>query len=725
MQEKEQVRPEDADKFVIPKDWKNPPSLLDLKADLTEADSDHRAQVKKIDTWVDNLNMTGNAKISPKAGRSSVQPKLIRKQAEWRYASLSEPFLSSDKMISASPETWEDKDGAVQAGIVLNNQFNTKINKQKFIDTAVRAAVDEGTAIFRVGWNFKEIEVEEEQPIYEFQPNPGMAQVLEEVAQIQQRDPTTYRFEIPQDLKEALRITQETGTPVEPIVIGYETVTVTKTVKNHPTVGVENYKRVIPDPTCEGDIDKANFVVYKFPTSYSELKAEGDKYTNLDYIHLDNNSILGAADADIDVPQTFNFRDKARKKILAYEYWGYHDIDGTGLLKPFVATWVGDTLIRMEESPIPGGELPFIFVPLMPVKDSLYGEPDGELLEDNQKIIGAVTRGMIDIMARSANGQEGTLKGALDATNKRKKQRGENYEFNASGDPRAAFHMHTFAEIPASAQFMIQAQNYDAESMTGVKAFSDGINSGSLGDVARGISGALDAAGKRESGYLRRISAGLVEVCRKFMAMNAEFMDEEEVVRVTNDVFEPVRRDDLSGEFDYAIDVSTAEEDNAKAQELSFMLQTLGNNVDWGVLKEIFVEIARLRKMPDLAKRIEEYEPQPDPLQQEIAQLQKQELLEKIKLLQAQTQDKFTEADLNQAKAVDTMASAREKDSKADINDLNFVEQEQGVTQEREKELQSEQSRGNMRLKSHEYALKKQLDDESAVKTYMDGKNPR
>ena len=332
---------------------------------------------------------------------------------------------------------------------------------------------------------------------------------------------------------------------------------------------------------------------------------------------------------------------------------------------------------------------------------------------------------MIDVMARSANGQMGMLKGALDATNKRKFQRGQNYEFNAAGDPRAAFHMHTFAEIPASAQFMIQAQNYEAEAMTGVKAFSNGINSGSLGEVARGSSGALDAAGKRESGYLRRLSDGLVQVCRKFMAMNAEFLEEEEVVRVTNDEFEPVRRDDLSGSFDYAIDVSTAEEDSAKAQELSFMLQTLGNSVDWTVIKEIFIEIARLRKMPDLAKRIEDYQPQPDPAQQELMQLQKQKLLEEIKNLQANTQDKFSEATLNQAKATETMAKARELDSKADLNDLDFVEQEQGVKQEREKELQGEQARANMQLKSHEYALKSQESGESALKKHLKEKNPR
>ena len=37
---------------------------------------------------------------------------------------------------------------------------------------------------------------------------------------------------------------------------------------------------------------------------------------------------------------------------------------------------------------------------------------------------------------------------------------------------------------------------------------------------------------------------------------------------------------------------------------LAFMLQTVGPNTDWGVTALILSDIARLRKMPDLAKQI-------------------------------------------------------------------------------------------------------------------------
>ena len=44
-------------------DWSNPPSVSDLKQDLLEAQSSHDSQVSKINTWLDNLNVIGSAKI--------------------------------------------------------------------------------------------------------------------------------------------------------------------------------------------------------------------------------------------------------------------------------------------------------------------------------------------------------------------------------------------------------------------------------------------------------------------------------------------------------------------------------------------------------------------------------------------------------------------------------------------------------------------------------------
>ena len=706
MEEQEDI-PELSEKKTLT-DWANEPSVETLKQDYTDAQSDTDSHIADVDHWLENLNVEGQAKVKCGEGRSKVAPKVIRKQAEWRYASLGEPFLSTDDIFDVDPVTWEDKDAAVQNALVLNNQFNTKIDKVRFIDELIRTLVDEGTAITRVSWVLEEKEEEIEVKDFTYKPSidPQVMQMHKDMHEQMQRDPIMFDQETPDELKQAHQMTMQTGQPIEPILVGSHMETQTKTIKNHPTVEVCNYKNLTIDPTAKGNLNEAGFIIYSFASSYSELSKDG-RYSNLDHINVDSNNILGDPDYTEPDDGSFNFSDKPRKKFVVHEYFGFWDTDNSGETTPILAAWVGDTMIRLEANPYPDGKNPYVCIQYLPVRRSNYGEPDGKLLEDNQKIIGAVTRGMIDIMGRSANGQQGSRKDALDLTNKRKFNRGEDYEFNAQVDPKQAFHMHTFPEIPQSAGLMLQLQNADAESLTGVKAFHTGISGEALGTTATGVRSALDATAKRELGILRRASQGLVEIGRKIIAMNAVFLSEEEVVRVTHDEFITVRRDDLAGEFDLRITTSTAESDNQKAEELAFMLQTTAQTMGPEFAQIILADIAKLRKMPSLAQKIEEYKPPPpDPLEQQLKELEIAKLEAEVLKLQAEAQEKGAEAQLDTTKIGTEEAKARNLDAETDAMNLDFVEQESGTTQERDLQLQSEQARGNARMKIVEAAAK-------------------
>ena len=699
--------------------WKNAPSLQNLKQDLMDAKPAHDFQELKITEWLDNLNVTGKAKVQTPKGNSAIVPKLIRKQAEWRYAALSEPFMSTDDVFNVSPKTWEDRRAAHQNQIVLNHQFNTAIDKTRFIDEYVRAAVDEGTVIVRVGWEFAEEEYTGMFPEVEYRVNPEFAPMHEMLQQMQQESPSEYQTDVPEELKMAHEMTMEQGVPIEPVIIGQKEETRTRTLYNRPTLEVCDYRNVMIDPTCQGDIEKAGFVIYSFESSLSQLEKDG-KYKNLDKINITNSSILGQPDhAASEGAKTFNFSDEPRKKFVVFEYWGYWDIDGSGIVKPFVAAWVGNTLIRMEENPYPDKKIPFVSEQYLPVRKSIYGEPDGALLEDNQKVIGAVTRGMIDIMGKSANGQTGIRKDMLDATNRRKFDKGLDYEFNMNVDPRQGVFMHTYPEIPASAQFMLSLQNMEAESLTGVKAYSQGISGQGLGDVAAGVRGALDAASKRELGILRRLSNGIVKIGRKIISMNSEFLSEEEVIRLTNEEFVIIRRDDLAGHFDLKLSISTAEEDNNKAEQLAFLLQTVGPNADPEMVKMILSDIAKLRKMPDLAKRVESFQPQPDPLAQEEAQLRIELLRAQIVTEQAKALSYQGSAQLDMAKAGTEGVKQGNIQSDTDLKNLDFVEQESGVKQERAKELHGEQARSQAQLKLLDRQFQKEDQEIDLLKQYM------
>ena len=206
-------------------------------------------------------------------------------------------------------------------------------------------------------------------------------------------------------------------------------------------------------------------------------------------------------------------------------------------------------------------------------------------------------------------------------------------------------------------------------------------------NTATGARGALDATATRRMSLVRNIAENLIKpLMRKWMAYNSEFLEEEEVIRITNDEFVPIRRDDLDGKIDIDISISTAEDNSAKAQELSFLLQTMGPNQDFELNKMLMAEIARLSRMPQLEKQIKAFQPQQDPMAEQLKQLELMKLQKEIELLDAGIHDKRARAGENEidarvklAKMETEMAKARKLGSEADMTDLDFLLKNEGM----------------------------------------------
>lgn len=681
-------------------DWKKEPTVADLKEDLLGATYAHTTQVNKIRHWNDLRNVTGSAAPKKVKGRSSIQPKLVRKQAEWRYSALSEPFNSSPDLFTAEAVTFEDEAAAKQNAQLLNWQFRTKMNKVKFIDEFVRTAVDEGTVVVRTGWKRITKKIMVSEPVFAYYEPSTEEELtpLEEALKLKIENPRGF-YDLAPELQAAAEYMLETQKATIAQITGYEDVEQEQVLVNQPTVDIINFENVFIDPSAQGDILKAGFVIYSFETSKAELIKDG-RYKNLDKVNWSGAEILAQPDHASSTPNDFNFKDDLRRRIVAYEYWGYYNVDDSDELKPILATWVGETMIRMEENPFPDEKPPFTVTVYLPIKRQITGEPDAELLEDNQKITGAVTRGMIDLMGRSANAQQGTAKGFLDVTNRRRYEAGLDYEFNPSaGDPRLSVFQHSYPEIPNSAMNMIQMQNYEAESLTGVKAFAGGLSGEAYGDVAAGIKGMLDASAKREMNILRRLAGGIVEIGHKIAAMNAVFLSEEEVIRVTNEDYVTIKREDLKGNFDFIVDISTPEIDASKAQDLSFMLQTMGPDMAPELSQVILAEIADLKRQRGLAEKIRNWKPTPNPLDEQLKQLEIQKLQMEIEKLKSE--------------AAKNNADALVKKSAADLNNLDFVEQETGTKHARDLAKQSEQAQANQDLEVTKALLKSRKPEES------------
>lgn len=614
--------------------WKNEPTIEVLKRDFEASKQTHIVQANKVIRWNDIRNVTGKSKPVKIKGRSSIQPKLVRRQAEWRYPALSEPFLNSEKIFQVNPRTFEDLDAAKQNEILLNYQFDVKLNKVKFIDDYVRTVVDEGSCIVQVGWERLTTKEKQVVPIYSYYPaeDEEALAILNQALELKQKNPREYNENIDEAIKASIDYSQQNGgEPVLAHQVGEQEVLVDKVIENKPTVEILNTLNVYVDPTCNGDLDKALFIIKSFETNQAECKKAGI-YKNLDKVNWAGNNPNSDGDHYTSADENFN-EDLIRKKVVAYEYWGFYDVNGTGSLTPIVATWIGSVMIRMEENPFPDGKLPFVITQYLPVRNSVYGEPDCELLEENQQIMGAITRGLVDILGRSANAQQGFAKGMLDPLNKRRFENGEDYEFNPNLSPQTGYIEHTFNELPQSVLAYVQMLNADAEALTGVKSFSGGMSGDAYGQVAAGIQGAIDAATKRETAILRRLAYGVSEIGNKIIAMNAVFLSEEEVIRVTNKQFITIKREDIKGNFDLKVDINTAEVDQAKAQDLGFMLQTLGPNMDPMITMKILAEIADLKRMPTLAEELRNYQPQPDPIEEAKRQLEVEEEKAKINFI--------------------------------------------------------------------------------------------
>ena len=630
--------------------------LSALKADLKASDTLRLEWFNKIAEWRNET--VGREYGNEVKGKSRIVSKDIKKQLDWMLPTLADPFLSTSDIIKCSPITFEDVLSARQNELILNTQFCRKFPRYNFLMKALKVLATEGTLVVQTGWDYEDEEIE------------TMAETVME-------DEITGEEYIAMTKQKTVRIK-----------------------KNQPTAVVCRNEDIYIDPTCMDDMDKCQFVIHRYETDLSTLKADG-RYKNLEKVASTegNNRDYGFYPED---HTYFDFKDKARKKMVVYEYWGNYDVNEDGVAEPIVCAWIGNTIIRLQSNPYPDNKPPFLVVPFNAVPFQMHGDSLASVIGDNQKVKTAIIRGIMDNMANSNNGQLGMRKGALDISNRKKFLEGKNFEYNGSPND---FWQGSYNQIPGSAFDVLTIMNNEIESQTGVKSFSGGITGSSLGSTATGARGALDATATRRISLVRNISENLIKpLMRKWMAYNYEFLEDEEVVRITNEEFVPVRRDDLYGNIDIDISISTAEDNSAKSQELSFLLQTMGPNQDFEINKLLMGEIARLSRMPELEKKIKEYQPTQDPAAEQMKQIQIERLQLENDKIKADIKDKLARAGENEVDRIVKMnkakkddAAARKISSEADKLDLEFLMKNDGV------DAKAKQDEDNMKyLRSRE-----------------------
>lgn len=618
--------------------WKEEPTIVDMNQAVQAALITYQDRVNTTNGWLNDMTSESIPVKKGSSPKSTIVPKLIRKHAEWRYSSLSEPFHTAESLFTVEPITAAGEMLAAQDHAVLAYQSAHDLNTVAFIDNLIRTLVDEGTALVKVGWEFAS----------------------------EMREQTEELMGMP--------ITTETEV----------------TTKNAPVLDILAYDSYMIDPDCRGALSKAKYIITKHLTTLHDLKKKG--YENIDRLEPSSSTNFGEASLALGKA----FQKKERNSIEVNEYYGYWETE-SGDLKPIIVTFAQGQILRVIESPYPFSTLPFALFVYMPIRNVAQGQPDAYLLKDSQQISGAITRGVIDLLGKSANGQTGYKQNALDSANLLKFQRGEDYVFRADSNPNEVIFQHIYPEIPNSALTMLQLQQQEAESLTGINTFGQGMATNSLGDgSAAAAKGVMSYSAKREAGIIRRIAAGLNQIGKLLLEMNRVFLDPEFIMAITDQPYvEPVGYDAL---VDVRINIRTAEADQASASDLAFLLQTIGNTLDPSFTQMIVAEIAKLKGLHALSDKIKFFKPEPNPMAEQQQQMQ-------MSLLQAQLQNEQLKAKMMEAQLTTEGEKSRKLGAEADRTNLEFIEEERGVNHERALELIAKQAEGNM----YHSALKQRL----------------
>ena len=116
------------------------------------------------------------------------------------------------------------------------------------------------------------------------------------------------------------------------------------------------------------------------------------------------------------------------------------------------------------------------------------------------------------------------------------------------------------------------------------------------------------------------------------------------------------------------------------------MMQTGQQSMDPEEAKLVRAEIYKLQKMPDLAQKVLSYQPQPDPVSEQLKQLELERLSLENQKLRAEIEERQSRAienqvdvELKQAKTQNELAKASKTISEKDMTDLAFVRKDLGL----------------------------------------------
>ena len=574
-------------------------------------------------------------------GRSKIVWKLTKKQIKTLVANIVKQFTSGIGIVKLTPVS---KNDVIKAKIdegLINYFYENEIEKIHFNKRLALLVAKEGTAVVRVGWK-KLTKLE------------------------------------PVDLKGINPASLPNGTKIEKDEDGKTYIR--KVLKNKPTLEIIPNEDVYTDPLAY-TFEQSRYIFIKKEVTKEELREnpllDGEKveaWINRLLENQDSNAGNDLHDRELwridkkeDNPKPID------EKVYLYEYW-YKEKDK---IKVKYLTFDGTEEVVFATKDVDVGSFPFIFFNLDVNEFSMWGDGLPDLIDDEQKFMTSIVRGVIDNMSQSNYGTKFVKKGALDSTNFNRLMSGETVvEVNTTAKLSDVMIDGNFNELPSSVYNMLQIIEQQAEGLTGISRAMQGVDADSLKSPASNYSAMMTQAQVRLYDFMQSFQEGWKKIFLKWLEMSMKYLDDDEIYdrtgisipdvkwkeinrlkkkyqveKLPQDVAQQVimlidkeiqdifNKEDIK--YDIRFRIGSDGLTQIKVSQLNMLLQQLipamqSGSIPGDILKKLLAKLAELMEFPQIADEIESYEPQPDPMQQQMMQLEmmeKQAKAEKEKAL--------------------------------------------------------------------------------------------
>jgi hypothetical protein len=272
-------------------------------------------------------------------------------------------------------------------------------------------------------------------------------------------------------------------------------------------------------------------------------------------------------------------------------------------------------------------------------------------------------------MARSNNGQKFFKKNSLDTVNLNRLKRGDPYvEVNTNDSINTDVMDGSFNQLPAAIFNFWSLVDQQAEVLTGVLKTMQGLPGSELKASTSNFATMMSQSQIRLLDITNNLTTGLKRMFMLWTYMAMEYLSEDEIQSITGFNLSEMKvkeskklqiqfgLTDLNGQptvdqetfdkamflilaevkdmfdnkdvkFDINLRVGTDGLKQIKIQQLNMFMQQAAPLTEAGAvppdaIKELVAQLAEQMDMPDIAKNIRTYTPQPDPVQQQMMQLE-------------------------------------------------------------------------------------------------------